>query len=141
MKVVEEEKILVNASDTTKKVLLLVDDEPDICTVLKIFLESNGYMVSVFTDPVQALCNFAPGVYDLAILDVFMPKINGIDLYARLMDIDPKLKVIFLSATTLSALYDKFRLSYPFLNQMHFLNKPVNLYKLKERLEHILAKY
>jgi DNA-binding response OmpR family regulator len=80
---------------------MLVDDEPDILTVFKSYLASEGYKVEAFSDSYMALQSFArsePGHYDLLVLDIRMPTINGLQLYQRLKAVDPYVKVIFLSA-------------------------------------------
>jgi DNA-binding response OmpR family regulator len=76
---------------------MLVDDEPDILTVFKSYLTSEGYGVEAFSDSYMALQSFArsePRHYDLLVLDIRMPTINGLQLYQRLKAV----KVIFLSA-------------------------------------------
>jgi DNA-binding response OmpR family regulator len=63
-----------------KKKILLVDDEPDITSSLKIGLEDNGFAVDTFNDSVLALSNFQADMYDLVLLDVKMPEMNGFEL-------------------------------------------------------------
>jgi DNA-binding response OmpR family regulator len=65
--------------------ILVVDDEPDIVLTLKIVLETNGFKIQAFTDPILALGNFAARSYDLALLDIRMPKITGLGLYRHQM--------------------------------------------------------
>ena len=78
----------------------MVDDEPDITFTIKTMLENTGsFQVETFTDPASALSRFNTGVYDLALLDIRMPKMNGFQLCRKLRDIDNKLKVCFLTAT------------------------------------------
>ncbi|MFL6497715.1 MAG: response regulator [Nitrososphaera sp.] len=86
---------------TSGPTIMLVDDEPDILTVFKSYLASEGYKVESFSDSYMALQSFArsePGHYDLLVLDIRMPTINGLQLYQRLKAVDPYVKVIFLSA-------------------------------------------
>ena len=52
----------------------------------------------MFNDPILALQNFEPDFYDLIILDIKMPKMNGFDLYEQIRKIDNKVKVCFLTA-------------------------------------------
>lgn len=75
-----------NSSSNNK--ILLVDDEPDIIFTFKTGLEANGFVVDAFDDPVLALSNFKPGMYDLLLLDVKMPQINGFELYEKMRKID-----------------------------------------------------
>jgi two-component system response regulator ChvI len=81
--------------------VMLVDDEPDILAIFKTYLTSEGYNVEAFSDSYLALQSFArsePRHYDLLVLDIRMPTINGLQLYQRLKAVDPYVKVIFLSA-------------------------------------------
>src|SRR5919198_4216739 len=81
-----------------KNRIFVVDDEPDINLSLKIALEENGFQVDAFDDPIVALDNFKRGIYDLLILDIKMPKMQGFELYRELRKIDDKVKVCFLTA-------------------------------------------
>jgi len=83
-----DNEISKNISDKHPFRILLVDDEPDITSVTKRGLQSNGFEVDAFTDPAEALSNFKTAVYDLLLLDVKMPKINGFELYRRISKID-----------------------------------------------------
>jgi two-component system, OmpR family, response regulator ChvI len=64
--------------------ILLVDDDVDITTSLKIGLEDNGFVVDTFNDPLLALSNFKPGIYDLLLFDIRMPQLSGFDLYDKI---------------------------------------------------------
>src|ERR671930_49388 len=81
-----------------KKSILLVDDDPDIIETFKVGLEDNGFKVDAFTDPELALSSFKAGVYDLVLLDVRMPKLNGFQLYEETRKIDNKAKVCYITA-------------------------------------------
>ena len=78
--------------------ILLVDDEPDITLPFSIGLEDNGFEVDAFNDSEMALLNFKDKSYVLALLDIKMPKMNGIELYNELRKINKKLKVCFITA-------------------------------------------
>ena len=60
----------------TKKTLV-IDDEPDLTYTLKNVLEDNGFEVDLFNDPIVALDNYQINFYDLIILDIKMPKMDG----------------------------------------------------------------
>ena len=64
-----------------KKKILFVDDEPDLTSLFKKVLESAGFNVNVFNNSNDALRDFKPHFYDLVILDIVMPNMNGFDLY------------------------------------------------------------
>ncbi|HJU33685.1 MAG TPA: response regulator [Nitrososphaera sp.] len=86
---------------TSRPTVMLVDDESDILTIFKSYLTSEGYNVEAFSDSYVALQSFAtsePHHYDLLVLDIRMPSINGLQLYQRLKAVDPYIKVVFLSA-------------------------------------------
>jgi two-component system, OmpR family, response regulator ChvI len=81
--------------------ILLVDDEQDILYAFKAVLASEGYNVETFVDPMEALAQFAklsPSYYNLAILDIRMPRLNGLQLYYRLKAINRYIKILFVSA-------------------------------------------
>ena len=61
--------------------ILIVDDEPDLTFGCSMTLRDEGFEVDTFNDPNIALSNFKPNYYDLAILDVKMPKLDGFSLY------------------------------------------------------------
>jgi DNA-binding response OmpR family regulator len=82
-----------------KKKILAVDNEPDMTTILKMALEPVGFTVDTFNDPVLAPERFKPNLYDLAVLDIVMPKIDGFELYNQLRKIDTRLRVCFLTAS------------------------------------------
>jgi CheY-like chemotaxis protein len=61
--------------------LLVVDDEQDIILPLHYLFQENGFEVVSFSDPLLALERFKPRYYDLLILDIKMPQMNGFELY------------------------------------------------------------
>ena len=67
--------------------ILLVDDEVDINLTIKLVLEGSGFKIDSFTDPLLALDSFKRGLYDLVILDVKMPIMNGFGLYQEIQKI------------------------------------------------------
>jgi two-component system, OmpR family, response regulator ChvI len=81
-----------------KNRILLVDDEPDVTSSLKIGLEDNGFVVDTFNDAQETLSNFKSGTYDLVLLDVKMPKMNGFELYEKITQIDNNVKACFITA-------------------------------------------
>ena len=74
--------------------ILVVDDEPDINMLLMIILEDIGFEVDVYEDAIKALSNFRPGYYDLVILDIVMPTMNGFIFYKR-KEMDTRSKLAF----------------------------------------------
>jgi two-component system, OmpR family, response regulator ChvI len=82
------------------RILLVVDDEPDITLAFSMGLEDNGFTVDAFNDPLSALESFKEEKksYALALLDINMPKMNGFELYKEIRKIDDKVKVCFVTA-------------------------------------------
>ncbi len=81
--------------------ILLVDDEKDILYTFKEGLASEGYNVEAFVDPTEAFTHFAnvnPSHYSLAILDIRMPGLNGLQLYYKLKAVNRNIKILFVSA-------------------------------------------
>ena len=64
-----------------QKKILAVDDEADLTMLCSLALEYHGFKVDTFNDPQEALSNFKPDYYDLVILDIKMPKMDGFELY------------------------------------------------------------
>ena len=122
------------------KRVLLVDDEPDLNLTLKMVLEANGFKVDSFTDPLSALENFKEeaGMYELLILDMKMPQMNGFELYRQIKKIDDKVKVCFLTAGEMD--YDQFRKELiPALDNNCYIQKPIENEMLIRRLNRIMA--
>ena len=85
-------------STTKGKSILIVDDDGDITNLFQIFLEYDGYKVDTFTDPIDALYSFRKNTYDLGLLDLKMPRMNGMVLSQKLKKIDPTLLFCFITA-------------------------------------------
>ena len=85
-------------STIKEKNILIVDDDEDLTNLYETFLKFDGYKVDAFTDPVDALSYFRKDVYDLVLLDLKMPKMNGVELYKELQNIDPNLSYRFITA-------------------------------------------
>jgi DNA-binding response OmpR family regulator len=111
------------------KRLLLVDDDQGVVDALADGLQKRGYQTETYTDPSEALADFSPRLYDIAILDVRMRPIDGMELYRRLKGLDPRIAVFFLTA---HADMIKERPS-----GIRFLQKPVSLAELVGALEDI----
>ena len=77
---------------------MLVDDESDITATLSIALEDFGFEVDSYNNPLAALSNFKLNYYDLAILDIKMPEMNGFELLRKIRKEDENLRICFLTA-------------------------------------------
>jgi CheY-like chemotaxis protein len=119
--------------------IMLVDDEPDILLTYKTYLASAGYKLDAFTDPREALMRFAhadSNTYNLVLMDIRMPNLNGIQLYYRLKAINPNIKILFVSA--LDAAQEMISI-LPGIGFDDVIRKPVDiehfLFKVKAALE------
>ena len=88
-------------------------------------LEANGFVVQASNDPLQVLSNFKIDSYDLLLLDIKMPHMDGFELYKRLQQIDDKVKICFITAFELY--YDEFKRIFPKLKVECFVRKPVSI--------------
>ena len=86
-----------------EKTILLVDDEQDVLLVFQLILGQAGFKVYPYDNPLHALSNFKSGLYDLAILDIKMPKMDGFQLYEEIKKIDSSVKVCFITAAGAAA--------------------------------------
>ncbi len=122
------------------KRILLVDDEQDIIFTIKIILEENGFKVDSFNDPILALNYYKVNFYALVILDIKMPKMDGFELYTKIREKDPKLKICFLTAITKSnEEAGKIRLALgKTINEDYFIQKPVEMEDLLKKLTSII---
>jgi CheY-like chemotaxis protein len=122
-----------NNTSNTKKVMV-VDDEADVISVLEIVLEENGFEVDTFEDPIVALKSYRAGVYDLLILDIKMPEMDGFELCDRIKKIDDNAKVCFLTA---SEMYYK---NSRKLDKDLLIQKPIANEDLVEEISKILSR-
>jgi len=81
-------------------------------------LEMNGYEVDAYDDPSEALSNFKPNSYGLALLDVRMTPVNGFELYKKIKSIDNNLKVCFITA--FEDYRQEFKESFPELDEIKY---------------------
>jgi len=113
--------------------ILLVDDEPDVIFTFKKGLEAHGFVVDAFKDPVLALSNFKPGTYDLLLLDVKMPQMNGFELYEKIKKIDSGVKACFITAN--EVYYESLREIFPTMDLDCYI-KPI---QIEDLVMHIKA--
>jgi DNA-binding NtrC family response regulator len=113
--------------------ILIVDDDADITLTFRAGLEKNGFVVSVFNDPLKALSKFTAGMYDLALLDIRMPNMNGFELYREIEKIDNNLKVCFITAFVVY--YESLGENFPKGEVPCFIKKPIEIDKLVDRLD------
>jgi two-component system, OmpR family, response regulator ChvI len=107
--------------------ILVVDDEPDALFTYESFLSDEGYNVESFTDSLEALKHFVQlpdpsSHYKLAILDIRMPKLNGLQLFYQMKKLSPKIKIMFCSALEIA---EELTSVLPAIEHNHIIKKPV----------------
>jgi DNA-binding response OmpR family regulator len=121
------------------KRIMLIEDEADIVILFKMILESDiGVNVDSFTEPFAALNNFRSGLYDLIMIDIVLPEMNGFELYYKIRKLDNNVKICFLTASDMyfeEISKDKF----PELDTNHFIRKPISNEDFIQRVEDILT--
>lgn len=131
----EETKQNKNNKSNSSFNILLIDDDEDILFTFVTIIKSAGYHVTSFSDPYQALSHFSqmdPYHYDLVIMDIRMPGLNGIQLYSKFKVMNPDLKVFILSA--LDAIEELLSL-FPELKSNDILKKPIEPHDLLAKVK------
>jgi DNA-binding response OmpR family regulator len=119
------------------KRIMVVDDESDLTLFYKMSLEFHGFEVDAFNDPRKALSNFKPNYYNLVVLDIKMPGMDGFELNNELQKIDDKVNVCFLTASELY--YKEFRKEeYSALDKELFIRKPVENEELIKEINRLI---
>jgi DNA-binding response OmpR family regulator len=120
---------------TTKAKILIIDDDPDINNLFKIYLEHDDFQVDSYTDPVDALYYFKKGKYDLILLDLKMPQIDGIVMFYALKNRDDK-AIICLTTADMSYL-QQLKEKIPNIEK-YVIHKPILLRNLKDKLNELV---
>jgi DNA-binding response OmpR family regulator len=112
-----------------RKRILLVDDEPDICMVYQIALEDTSrYECESYTDSVKALQEFRPDYYDLILLDIKMPVLDGFELCRNIRERDKTVQIIFITAAEESFYKNFGKQYYPQVSNdinIKYVQKPI----------------
>ena len=77
---------------------MVIDDDKDITDLFSIFLEYNGYIINAYTNPLEAINNFRKNSHDLILLDLKMPKMDGMTFYHKIKEIDNNVIICFTTA-------------------------------------------
>ena len=119
-------------SSTASSKLMAVDDEADITFTLKKALEQSGFSLDVFNDPIVALSNFKADYYDLILLDIKMPQMNGYELYQEIKKKDYKIKVCFVTAS--DVYLESLKQRFPRMELGCLIRKPIDTDDLVKRI-------
>ena len=120
-------------SENHRGKILIVDDELVVRDSLHRMFDDEGYETRAAGSARDALENLNPGDYDLALLDIRMPGMDGMDLHARLHEIDPELMVVIMTgyASVETAVQALKRGAYD------YIVKPVDPDELEARLDQL----
>jgi DNA-binding response OmpR family regulator len=120
---------------------LIIDDNPDITTTFKMGIESsNNYAdhdkrieVYTYNDPLAALSEFKPHFYDLLLIDINLPDMNGFELCEKMLIIDINVRVCFMTSGEVNR--EALREIYPAISLGCFIKKPVTIDYLVNRIK------
>jgi DNA-binding NtrC family response regulator len=121
----------------SQKTIVIIDDENDILLMLeKYLMREGGYKVQTFNNPVVAISSLPKNV-DLILLDIMMPQMNGLDALPKLMEKNPNVKVLMMTAySTLDKVLNAHR-----YGATDYIMKPFSsLSTLSAKIEEVLKK-
>lgn len=122
------------------KRILIIDDDPDTTLTFKSVIEDSNNSskhdrrieVITYNEPLKALSEFKPDFYDLLLVDINMPEMNGFELCEKILKIDTNVKVCFVSAGGVN--HEAIREIYPTISFGCFIRKPVTIDYLVKRI-------
>jgi DNA-binding response OmpR family regulator len=123
-----------------RRKILVADDEPSIREILSIQLARMGFEVVTAEDGVEALAAYEAEKPDLVLMDVMMPRLNGLNACQQIRALEKKIgiRVPILFLTARDTTHDK--TSAALSGGDEFISKPVSLQELRERVEAALKK-
>jgi two-component system cell cycle sensor histidine kinase/response regulator CckA len=119
--------------------LLIVDDDPDIVHILKLGLLKNGFLVTAFTNPEDALQSFKSNAeaYCLVLSDIRMPALSGIQLARKVKEINPNVKVVLM--TSFEIRDSEFSKVFPSVQVDGFVQKPIGIRDLTNKILRLIG--
>jgi DNA-binding response OmpR family regulator len=122
--------------DNEKVKVLLAEDDKNLGTILKSYLEAKGYPATLCVNGQEAFVEFNKHDYDFCIVDVMMPVKDGFTLAKEIRNIDKKVPILFLTAKSMQE--DKLR-GFE-IGADDYITKPFNMEELLARMEAILRR-
>jgi DNA-binding response OmpR family regulator len=128
-----EQDSIKSSSPQQHKRILVIDDDPDIVFTLRVGLESDPTIqVFGYDNPVTALVEFKPNFYDLLLIDINMPLMDGFQLAQNLVRRDLNVRVCFMTSGEINM--DAAREVHPLKSIGCFIKKPITSEQLSERI-------
>jgi DNA-binding response OmpR family regulator len=115
---------------------LIIDDDPDINNLFKLYLEHDNYKIDAYTNPLDALYYFKKGKYDLIILDLKMPQIDGISMFQALKKTDENVSICLITADI--SFLEQLKEKIPNIEK-YVIHKPVLLRNLKDKVNQLVS--
>ena len=117
-----------------QKRILLVDDNSDVAFSLRLELENSDKMIQVYSydNPVKALVDFKPNFYDLLLVDINMPLMDGFELCKKLLEKDINIRVCFMTSGEINM--EAVREVHPLKSIGCFIKKPISTDTLVKRI-------
>jgi two-component system, OmpR family, response regulator len=116
--------------------ILIIDDDPAICEYMQTLLEKDGFVVKTLSDPTLAEQEVRQGEYHVIILDLMMPKMDGIEVLRRIRGIDTDIAVVIFTAhPNLDTAVASMK-----LDAVDYIKKPFNVDEFREVLSRVMKK-
>ena len=115
--------------------ILYVDDDLDILFSIKMGLESYGFMVDTFSNPLEALSFYKPELYDLVLVDIKMPQMSGVEFHQELRKkavYGTEIKTCFITAY--EKYFETLTKGFPELYEGCFIQKPIQIQDLVNKI-------
>jgi DNA-binding response OmpR family regulator len=128
--------------DHKTKIIMIIDDDHDITLTFKKGLEAENnkstnnntfFEVHTYNHPELALSEFKPNFYNLLLIDINMPVMNGFELSTKILGIDPNPKICFMSSAEVN--HEALREIYPAISIGCFIKKPISVEYLVRRVK------
>jgi len=116
--------------------ILIIDDDPAICEYMQTLLEKDGFLVKTLSDPMLAEQEVRQGEYHVIILDLMMPKLDGIEVLKHIRAIDSDIAVVIFTAhPNLDTAVASMK-----LDAVDYIKKPFNVDEFRDVLARVMKK-
>ena len=126
----------MDINNRKRKRILIIDDDPDINNLFKIYLEHDGFQADAYTNPIDALNYFKINEYNLILLDLKMPQIDGIAMFQALKKIDENVTICLITADI--SYLEQLKEKIPNIEK-YTIHKPILLRNLKDKINELVS--